>query len=253
MSLICTCIVGSHGRHLFNSIAEFSIENNPAQRTWMLNSPSDTTNLIWIIMKTLFDLDSHGFFTLCSSLTWGVYFCQNVPPCQIFSSSFSSQSPSHLFTMVTMAGLRHPWPPIKQNPASQFPIMIAPSYLDFPTYTDPYGHKTHDTWHKTLQAISVPDYYSCFYFLHPLKTRQVCCNCHCHNHHQNHHHVQKDWTNLFRKSITLSRFALVWDTIWIRSFRQSRIAREWEIRRSLFKWNCGRKFERETRRKFIAD
>ena len=149
MSLVCTCIVGSQGRHLFNSIAEFSIENNPdrelgcliytlIQQTWF--GLSWKLYLIWTPM--VFSHFAHP---------WpkdGVYFCHNVPPCQIFSSSFSSQSPSHLFTMVTMAGLRHPWPPIKQNPASQFPIMIAPSYLDFPTYTDPYGHKTHDTWHK---------------------------------------------------------------------------------------------------------
>ena len=39
MSLVCTCIVGSQGRHLFNSIAEFSVENNPDRELGCLIHP----------------------------------------------------------------------------------------------------------------------------------------------------------------------------------------------------------------------
>ena len=52
------------------------------------------------------------------------------------------------------------WPVIKQTPASQSPIMIAPSCLDFPhihgsIWTHDTRQPTNDTRHKTVKTLQV--------------------------------------------------------------------------------------------------
>ena len=211
----CFCIEGSQGRHLLNSTSEFSIHRKQSgQRTWMLY-----TNLQIFHIPFLF---------------------------------FSTPRPPPVYNGDN-GRLWHPgqW----SNKPLQVSLRLWSHLLASisPTYMDPYGHTTQDNRQMTQDTKrskpckSVSDY-NCIFLLrsspHICHTQiyidifliEICPVI----------HISFSQPFPVRRRFETTPFELG-------IFRRSGIAREWEIRRSLFKWNCGRRLKRETRRKFIAD
>ena len=158
----------------------------------------------------------------------------------------------HLFTMVTMAGSGI-LASDQTNPCKSVSDYDRTFLLRFPPHTWIHmdtRHKTTDKWHKTQNGqnpasqslIIIASSY--FDLLHICHTQihidtfliEICPVI----------HISFSQPFPVRRRFETTPFELG-------IFRRSGIAREWEIRRSLFKWNCGRRLKRETRRKFIAD